>query len=142
MLEAIWDFILANPGITIVGAVTLIQIAPIKVDPWNILANWFKTKLVGSIENKLDKIQAKVGELEERVKEDKALQARTHILRFADELYEKKYHSKEYFEDVLDEVDMYEKYCNTHPDFKNNKTVMSADLIKSTYRILIEEHKF
>lgn len=142
MLESIWNFFCLHPEITVVGAITLIQVAPIKIDPWSAIVNAFKRLFVGGIESKIDRIAEKVDTLDAQVKEDKAVQARMRILRFADELYDKKPHSKEYFDEILDEIDRYEKYCNGHPDFKNNKTVMSVKIIKETYARLIDEHRF
>ena len=142
MFETIFRFVSFHPEIAILGAITLIQIAPIKIDPWTAAAKAIKRLLVGDIEKKLDSISNKVDALEEQFNEEKALRARTHILRFADELYNKKEHSKEYFDDILDDIDMYDKYCDAHPKFKNNKTVMSAGLIKDTYEKLLAEHRF
>lgn len=142
MLEMIYNLFYHHPEITIIGAITLIQIVPIKINPWSSIGKFIKKLLVGNIESKLDDISNKVNDLDKEVREEKALQARTHILRFADELYNNKHHSKEYFDDVLSDIDMYEKYCEAHPDFKNNKTVMSSGLIKDTYSTLMEEHKF
>lgn len=142
MLEQIWRFISFHPEITLIGAITLIQVTPIKINPWTSIAKAFRKLLMGTIESKLSAIEASVSKLEARMQEEGALQARTHILRFADELYDGKHHSKEYFDDILGDIDKYEKYCEAHKEFKNNKTVMSIALIKDTYRVLIEEHKF
>lgn len=142
MLEAIWNFICFHPEVTVLGAITLIQVAPIKIDPWSGLAKVIKKWLVGGIEEKINEINKKVDSLERNASEEKAVQARTHILRFADELYEGKHHSKEYFDDMLDDIDMYEKYCKKHADFANNKTVMSIKRIKDIYAQLMESHEF
>lgn len=149
MLENIWNFMCFHPEITVIGAITLIQIAPIKLDPWGAMVRAVKNFLVGGIEKKLNEIGTKVGSLETKVvslenqiEEDKALHARAHILRFADGLYNGKKHTKEYFDDMLSDIDDYEAYCRAHPDFKNNKTVMSVKLIRSAYQKAIENHDF
>jgi len=143
MWVIVYEFFKAHIEITIFGAITLIQVAPIKINPWSWIAKCIHGLLLGDIDRKLDSISNKVDRLEEQAQEDKALQARKHILRFADELYNGEKHSKEYFDDVLtDDIDNYEKYCESHPSFKNNKTVMSNQLIKDTYAKLMEEHKF
>lgn len=142
MIE-ILEFIRLHPEITVVGAVTLIQVAPIKINPWSWLAKTAYRLLLGGIDTKLDTIADKVDKLEAQFEEDKALQARTHILRFTDELYNGEKHSKEYFDDILEtDVDFYERYCTAHPEFQNSKTVMSTQLIKDVYGKLIKEHKF
>lgn len=149
MMEAVWQYICVHPEITVIGAITLIQVAPIKLDPWSIILAAARKLFLGDVADqvsdmskKVNNISDKVDSLESQVNEDKALHARTHILRFADELYNGKHHSKEYFDDMLVDIDKYEQYCSAHPNFKNNKTVMSAKLIKDTYNQLLEEHKF
>lgn len=142
MWETILSLLRENLSITIIGAITLIQVAPIKVNPWSWLAKLIHGFLFADIDKKLDSISDKVDKLERQACEDKALQARTHILRFSDELYNGEKHSKEYFDDILSDVDRYEKYCEETPSFRNNRTVMSTQLIKDTYAKLMEEHKF
>lgn len=132
-----------HPEFTLVGAITLIQIAPIKIDPWTHLARWFKKILIGDINDKLDDISKKQNKLEEQIKEGEAKTARTHILRFADELYTRQIkHSKDYFDDILDDIKDYELYCDSHKKFKNGKTEMAVTLIKKTYDELYNEHSF
>lgn len=142
MWEAIWKFLIGNPGVTIIGAFTLVQIAPIKINPWTWLAGLIHKFLFGKIDEKLDSIGQKVDRLEAQAEEEKALQARTHILRFSDECYNGQHHSKEYFDNVLEDIDRYEKYCEAHPKFKNNKTILSTQMIRETYARLLEEHAF
>ena len=82
-----------------------------------------------------------VAKLKEGIREEKAIRARTQILRFKDELYNKLDHSQEYFEQVLDDIDAYNKYCDKHPDFSNGRTKIAAEYINSEYLRLFKEHK-
>jgi len=143
VIDFIFQFLMHHPEFTLVGAITLIQIAPIKIDPWTHLARWFKKILIGDINDKLDDISKKQNELEEQFKEGEAKTARIHILRFADELYTRQIkHSKDYFDDILDDIKDYELYCDSHKKFKNGKTEMAVTLIKKTYDELYNEHSF
>ena len=90
-----------------------------------------KTK---DLENKIDKLQAKIDE-------NAAILARTHILRFADELKNGVHHSGEYFRQQLDDCDTYNRFCETHPNFKNSYTVTADKYIKETYERLLKEGK-
>ena len=144
-MEHFWEvlrFVRFHPEVTIIGAFTLIQVAPIKINPWSWIAGLIHKFLFGTIDKKLDAISAKVDKLEEQSKEDKALLARTHILRFAEEVYQNDRHSKEYFDDILSDIDAYERYCEEHPGFRNNKTAMSAERIRGIYAHLMETHGF
>jgi len=90
----------------------------------------------------IHKVGEKVDNVDGELQEHKAVLARTHILRFNDELYNNIDHSKEYFDQTLEDIDTYEKYCSNHPNFKNQRAVFAEDNIKSVYKKLIEEHKF
>ena len=65
---------------------------------------------------------------------NKAKQARYRILRFYDEVCEGRRHSESHFEDVLDDIDFYENYCEHHKDFKNNRGKAAMEYIKETYK--------
>lgn len=71
-----------------------------------------------------------VGEYEEA----KAKAARYRILRFYDELCEGKRHSESHFEDVLDDIDYYEHYCDSHPQFHNSRGHAAMEHVKEIYR--------
>lgn len=60
-------------------------------------------------------------------------QRRVRILRFADEVSGGKKYSTEMWDDILDDVDEYEKYCDKHPDYHNNKGVMAMEFLKIEY---------
>ena len=68
--------------------------------------------------------------------------ARRRILRFNDELLNDMKHSKEYFDDILDDTTTYKRYCLEHPEFPNGKTVMAIENIEAVYRKCLTEHKF
>jgi hypothetical protein len=65
--------------------------------------------------------------------ETNAKLARYRILRFYDEVCEGRLHSESHFEDILDDIDKYEQYCDTHRDFKNNRGHVAMKYIRDTY---------
>ena len=65
--------------------------------------------------------------------EHRAKQSRYRSLRFYDELCEGRLHRESHFEDVLDDIDFYERYCETHPQFRNSRGKAAMDYIKETY---------
>lgn len=96
-----------------------------------------KDDLKTEIKNVADKIDA----VEQKVDKNAAVLARTHILRFSDELRNGIEHSDEYFRQQLLDCDTYERFCETNPDFRNGYTEIASDHIKTTYKRLLEEHK-
>ena len=74
--------------------------------------------------------------LDNHIREDedeKARNQRYRILRFYDEMCEHRRHSESHFEDILDDIDDYEKYCEAHPEFRNNRGKVAMEHIKVTY---------
>ena len=93
-----------------------------------------KTK---EIEKRLDVIQEDQQEgfkkLNRKVDYNAAVLARTHILRFNDEILNGMKHSREYWRQQLDDCDTYQRFCDTHPNFKNSYTEHADRHIKETY---------
>lgn len=90
----------------------------------------------------LQTISADVKALSDKVEENAAVLARTHILRFDDELLNGVSHSQEYFRQQLDDIDTYEDYCDAHEHFRNSYTTIAAEHIKTTYKKLLETGEF
>lgn len=91
---------------------------------------------------KIDKIMEIVTEVSERVDANSATNARTRILRFDDELINGVHHSREYFQQTLEEIDVYEAYCDKHPKYKNNACVLATEHIRRVYTRLLDEGGF
>ena len=96
------------------------------------------SELSGKVDNVAAELKAHI-----EANEIEAVQsARVRILRFADECRREEKHSKEFFDSVLDDIDLYEHYCESHPKFKNNKTVASTKIIKDLYKECVLGDKF
>ena len=89
----------------------------------------------------LKAIRQEQAELRNEIQANAAILARTHILRFSDELRNGVEHSNEYFRQQLDDCDTYNRYCETHPNFKNSYTETADQYIKETYNRLMKEGK-
>jgi len=114
---------------------------------WALLQSRFARK--DAKEDKTDKVIEAIKDLRkqvegigDRVDRNAAVLARTHILRFNDELINGVQHSQEYFRQQLQDIDTYESYCRSHPDFQNSYALMAIDNIRSTYRKLMEKGEF
>lgn len=94
------------------------------------------------IEKALEEIKKEVSAISAKVDENAAVLARTHILRFNDELINGIEHTQEYFRQQLQDIDTYEEYCDGHPGFRNTYATMAIDNIKSTYRRLVAKGVF
>lgn len=182
---------LSDSGWLIVILLTLIQITPIKINPWSTLFKFvgrglnselnekmdgFKGSLervkddviklsdnvdslstrVDALQEKVDSLDAKietmdnnmselatkVDNLQHNVDQSEAKNARARILRFSDEILMGTKHSSEHFTEILQAIDEYERYCLSHPEFKNNMAIASIEEIKETYDKCRREHSF
>ena len=93
------------------------------------------------IEKKIDLTNDKIDKVAESVDENAAVLARTHILRFSDEIKNGMVHSSEYWRQQLDDCDTYMRFCESHPGFKNSYTEHADKHIKDTFDQLKREGK-
>lgn len=136
-------------GIVAVAITTLIQGLSSKYKPWTYIAIQIGKAINKETLEKLDGLEKQVNEIEkhdkeqdEKDKEEKAKAARRRILRYADEVRRKEKHSEEYFNDILDDVTFYRKYCNDYPSFRNEKSIMAIEAILKAYKHAYETNDF
>ena len=86
-----------------------------------------------AMEQRIDKVQTTLNDHINEDEDEKARRQRYRILQFYDEICEKRKHSESRFEDILDDIDHYEQYCQQHPDFKNSRGKVAMEHIKTTY---------
>ena len=100
---------------------------------------------------KLKEIQDSIADMDEKLKahiaaddERYAVQCRTRILRFADELINEPQHlhTQGQFDQTLADITEYDRYCHEHPTFRNELTLRSAEIIRKVYEECAREHKF
>lgn len=78
----------------------------------------------------------------QKTEEERIDRARTRILRFNDEILMDMEHSKEHYDEILEDIDKYEDYCASHPNYENNKAILAIKTIKEEYLYCLEHHKF
>ena len=93
---------------------------------------------------RFDTLDKKIDAVEAKTDEYNAISTRVRILRFEDELQEGRKHSKDSWDQVMADVDFYEKFCapTAHPEFKNGQTVATIEHIKHGYRERLEKRDF
>lgn len=121
---------------------TVIEISPLKLNPWKLLGKAVGKAINGDVVERLDKIERQQAEAEHRAEQNEALLHRHRILRFGDECKNSVKHSEEMFNQVMDDITEYEKYCREHPNFPNGKTVVTIEIIKQAYKNCLKENDF
>lgn len=146
-LDALKD---AAPWLAIIGGSIAVEvIPPIKLKPWTWIAKWFGKAINGNVIKELDGIKGEIADIKEQNKKqdddrlrDKALDARRRVLQFADEIRRDVPHSYEHFTNVSEDITFYEKYCEDHPKFENDRAKVSIKIINDTYEECIKENDF
>lgn len=126
----------------VVALMSLIQISPIKINPWTAIGRWIGRAINGELIEKINNLEKQLEVVEAKHDESEAKSARVRILRFGDELYQGRKHSKEHFDNILDDITEYDTYCRAHPDFKNERTKVTESVILNQYRECTEKHLF
>ena len=91
------------------------------------------------------KLDALGKQLDEHIRKDaaaKADESRSRILRFGDEVRREILHTEEHWIDILRDIDRYEDYCDTHPNYENNRAAATISHLKKVYKDHIRNNDF
>lgn len=80
--------------------------------------------------------------LERLISESETTVCRYRILRFNDEIQHDTRHSKEHFNQILDDITSYERYCDNHPEYENGRAVLAIANIKRVYEKCSKDNSF
>ena len=121
---------------------SLVEIAPVKINPWSALA-----KALGRAVNAdlMEELAATKTALEKHIQMDDERNADAHrakILAFNTELLRGIGHTREDFIEILAEIDCYENYCRSHPEYKNNRAKHAIANIGRVYDERLKKHDF
>ena len=95
-----------------------------------------------AVQTDVKNLKEKHDDLRNRMDKDDADECRTRILRFGDELRRGVEHSEEFFNQILDDISDYERYCAEHPEYKNSKAVNAIAEIDKVYQKCMEKNSF
>lgn len=134
--------IMKGGGGLVLVLLTLVQLAPIQINPWSWLAKMLGKAINAGVAEELAEIKVK---LDAHITMDDRRTAdghRARILHFNNELLRSIDHTKEEFIEVLAEIDAYEFYCKAHPEYPNNRAVLAIENIRDSYKERLQKHDF
>ena len=99
-------------------------------------------KGIKDLKSDLDDLREDYDKLREDTEKRNIIHVRVRILRFGEEVKNGVDHSKESYDQALEDIDTYEKYCASHPKFVNNKTARTKKLIIASYDKHMENGDF
>lgn len=129
-----------NPGVIVFGAVTLIEIVPIKINPWKAIFKWIgdtinaeDRKNIQEIKDGLDKVTKTVDDMKRESEYDKAKEKRWHILDFINSCRHGRTHTREEWNHTLSELAEYEQYT-TDKKIPNGVIDEGAKYLRELYQ--------
>lgn len=108
---------------------SLIQISPIKVNPWS----WIKSFI---------ELPGRMAKLEHEFNDDRAFRWRQMIVNRGDRVQDGYKLRKEVWVDTIETIDNYEKYCNSHPEFRNELASVTIEYMRHKYLEVRENNDF
>lgn len=99
-------------------------------------------KAISELKEEVDEIKQSTKDIEENRQRDVAVERRVRILRFADEIMHEQKHSREHFEQILDDITVYQNYCKKHESFKNEMAVSSIEIIRDNFKERMRKNDF
>lgn len=127
LLRAARDIFLGG-GVGLVAILSLVEIAPVKINPWRAVARAIGRAINGEVLESVEDVKRAQRDtrkaLDEHIQSDDERNAdtlRMRVLHFNNELLRGDRHTREDFIEILAVIDAYEQYCKNHPNYRNNR---------------------
>ena len=112
---------------------SLVQISPLKLNPWDSILGWLGKKLNGATEKRLEELQKQVRDMWINTH-------RQSILTFARECRGDIPHDAEEWNHILSIADEYEVFCKKNT-VSNGVVKADTEYVRGLYQQLSREHK-
>ena len=129
----LWTVIIAIP--------TIIQITPIKINPWSSLFQWIGKMVTNNACSKIDGLITKIDSLEADVANNEKDRIRWEILNFANSCRNGRKHSRDEFQHIVDLNDKYKKLLRRTND-SNGVFDIEYRYIQDLYAERLEKNDF
>ena len=135
---------LAQGGVVglLIILIGMIKIPKIELNIWNLIGRTIGRSINKEVMDQVKDLSGKVSDLETAGELERVRFARQRILRFNDEILCGQRHSKEHFDEILDDITTYEHYCNAHEEYENDKAVLAIESIREIYKQCMKSHDF
>ena len=141
MISEIWRYLMRHPEFTLLWSVTLIQIAPIHINPWIAILRLIRGVLIGDLEKSLEEVKQDLLGLRQDVEQEKADNKRWNILDFANSCRNGRRHTKDEWHHVIDQLKEYEVFVEER-GLDNGVMEEEAKYLRRLYAERCEKNDF
>lgn len=134
------DDLFLGGGVGAVAVLSLLEIAPVKINPWRAVARAIGRAVNGEVLESVEDVKRAQRDtrkaLDEHIQSDDERNAdtlRMRILHFNNEILRGDRHTREDFIEILSVIDAYERYCKNHPNYRNNRASHAITNIGRVY---------
>lgn len=140
-MQSIIDWIGKHLWTVIIAIPTIIQITPIKINPWSALFKWIGKLITNNACNKLDSLVTQMDKLEKTIDANEKDRIRWEILDFANSCRNDRKHSRDEFQHIVDLNDKYKALLKKTND-SNGVFDIEFKYIKDLYAERLEKNDF
>lgn len=127
-----------NPLVILIGSFTMIQISPLKINPWSWLGKQLRQLIFGDTISNLEK---EVKSIKEDLLDEKVSSRRWQILNFSNSCIRGIQHTKEEWDHCLDDLAWYEDYCEKNK-IANGVMIECTKYLRETYQTRLHKKDF
>lgn len=157
-LKQIIDIVTNDPAnwlIIVVILMSLIQVAPLKLNPWTAIFKWISGIINKPILAKIDELNKRIDEVNNKINDiekdlddhivasdrESLQRVRSSILSFGSSVISGRNYHKEQFDFIISECDKYERYCK-EKEIVNGVADATIKEIRRVYSIRLSEDGF
>jgi len=144
MIVQLWETIRQNAptaAFLIIVASFIIQITPIKINPWSALFAWIGKNILNDTTKKVDNLIRKIDTIEQNVSENEKDRIRWEILDFANSCRNNRRHTRDEFQHIITLNTKYKKLLEETND-ANGVFEVEMEYIKHMYAESLEKNDF
>ena len=133
-MQQIFQWLANHPLTSLIAFTGLLQIVPIKINPWSALLKWISKTITGDACSKID-------DLIKQVDENEKDRIRWEILDFANSCRNGRKHTRDEFQHIVALNDKYKKLLEKTND-KNGVFELEYDYIQKIYAERLAKNDF
>ena len=128
-------------GLILVVLLTIIQITPVKINPWDLILHWIGDRLNSNITKKVGALEKKLDDhIHESIERD-LRDTRSQILDFCNACMNGRKHTREQFDYIVKQCDDYEAYIDQN-GVRNGVIDSAMREIRRLYDKCIQNNSF